>query len=326
MTEKIQENEISFVVQGPIYGAKSENPNEQYTRRCLESIRKFFPTSEIVLSTWKGVDVSGLDYDTLVLNKDPGATIWHESKKLYNNTNRQIVSTKNGLKKAKGKYAVKLRADTILLSKGFLDYFGTFEKYSKSKILKNRVIISLAGSLVPQRHGTIFHLSDIFLFGYRTDLIDIWDIPLTKEPGFSTWYKGKPGNLNPKGFLYRYVSEQYLWLTFFRKHHKLEYEVDKKPTEEQIKLFEDFVANNVVPVSMNKLAIKMLKYPPANFLQIVDYSGYTSMEWIKLYNKYCSANLKTSTNLLLLEKKLLHAIAALIPNSIKVNFLGKPKD
>jgi len=53
-----------------------------------------------------------LNFDTLVLSHDPGATIRTQGGLLPNNVNRQIVSTRNGLQKASGKYAVKIRTDT----------------------------------------------------------------------------------------------------------------------------------------------------------------------------------------------------------------------
>ena len=59
---------ISVVVQGPILPFQ--------TAICLKSIRKFLPKAEIILSTWEGSNINDLDYDVLVLNKDPGAEIF----------------------------------------------------------------------------------------------------------------------------------------------------------------------------------------------------------------------------------------------------------
>lgn len=59
----IDTKDISVVVQGAVGG---------YTPVCLASVRKHLPESEIVLSTWKGSNVEGLDYDVLVLSDDPG--------------------------------------------------------------------------------------------------------------------------------------------------------------------------------------------------------------------------------------------------------------
>ncbi len=55
--------EISVVVQGPVVGASSDPDDRQLTRRCLTSIRALLPNAEIILSTWRGSDVSGLQLD-----------------------------------------------------------------------------------------------------------------------------------------------------------------------------------------------------------------------------------------------------------------------
>ena len=60
----IDTKDISIVVQGAV--------DPKNTPKCLTSIRKYLPGAEIILSTWEGTDCTGLDYDVLVLNKDPG--------------------------------------------------------------------------------------------------------------------------------------------------------------------------------------------------------------------------------------------------------------
>jgi hypothetical protein len=81
VTYMISDKDISVVVQGPIH--KQDN----LTKRVLESVRTHLPNAELILSTWKGSDVDGLDCDVLLLNDDPGAINGY-------NVNRQIVSTR----------------------------------------------------------------------------------------------------------------------------------------------------------------------------------------------------------------------------------------
>ena len=69
---RVATSDISVVVQGAIAGP-SKDGKAYPTRDCLLSIRRRLPGAEIILSTWKGSDVTGLDYDQLVLNDDPGA-------------------------------------------------------------------------------------------------------------------------------------------------------------------------------------------------------------------------------------------------------------
>ena len=73
----IDSKEISVIVQGAV--------DKKITPKTLKSVRKYLPNAEIILSTWEGTDISGLDYDIVLLSKDPGAYIFDwESKKLNN--------------------------------------------------------------------------------------------------------------------------------------------------------------------------------------------------------------------------------------------------
>src|SRR5688572_23523406 len=99
--------DFSVVVQGPVMGKPGEDYVKQKTLQCLDSIKATLPDAEVIISTWKGSDCSHLYFDKLVLNDDPGAISYndYELKHILNNTNRQIVSTCNGLKAASRKYA-----------------------------------------------------------------------------------------------------------------------------------------------------------------------------------------------------------------------------
>jgi hypothetical protein len=90
--KNIDSKDISVVVQGPIH------TQDNLTKRVLESVRTHLPNAELILSTWKGSEVDGLDCDILLLNDDPGAING------LNNVNRQIVSTRNGLQKVFGSF------------------------------------------------------------------------------------------------------------------------------------------------------------------------------------------------------------------------------
>ena len=169
----ILSSNISVIVQGPIHH------QESLTKRVLESVRTHLPNAELILSTWKGSDVSGLDCDVLLLNDDPGAIIRN------NNVNRQIVSTRNGLQKASRHYAMKLRTDTLLTGTGFLDVFDRCpERREDFKVFQHKIVIPTLYTRNPfrvsvySRNTYFFHPSDIFQFGLTNDLILLWDIPL----------------------------------------------------------------------------------------------------------------------------------------------------
>ena len=92
---KIKSQDISVVVQGNV---------DKVTVDTLQSVRRFLPKAEIILSTWKAAAYEGLDYDKLVLSKDPGAVTFDIRLNKLNNINRIIVSSKAGVRHAKRKY------------------------------------------------------------------------------------------------------------------------------------------------------------------------------------------------------------------------------
>ena len=117
----INSKDISVVVQGAI--------DKINTKLCLQCIRKQFPYAEVILSTWEGSNVSNLDYDIVLFNKDPGAALCSNAENVLNNVNREIVSTFNGIKQAKNKYILKIRSDLILNGKNILKcFFKSFKR------------------------------------------------------------------------------------------------------------------------------------------------------------------------------------------------------
>ena len=168
-------NDISVVVQGPIH------TQDNLTKRVLESVRTHLPNAELILSTWKGSKVDGLDCDILLLNEDPGAL---EKQPISRNLNRQIVSTRNGIMASTRIFVLKLRTDCMLSGKGFLSFFEKFpNRNPKYSVFKNRVVTITLYSRNPRCYLYLFHPSDISQFGKREDLLLNWDIPLLSQEG-----------------------------------------------------------------------------------------------------------------------------------------------
>ena len=204
-TSPIITKDISVVVQGAV--------DKKKTLKCLKSLRKKLPDAEIILSTWIGSDVTifkGL-YDILVFNDDPGSYNMSEVTWKTNNVNRQIVSTINGVKKATRKYVLKLRTDLVINNTDFLKHYNEIMKNPLKRekpysVFKNRVMIDTYFTRNSEYNsctqcGLCFHPSDLWLFGLKDDIENLFDIPLQNE--FIV-------NLNGIKFQYR-TPEQYIW-------------------------------------------------------------------------------------------------------------------
>jgi len=299
MREKIKAGEISVVVQGPIVDDPISPDREKLTSRCLKNIRKFLPGAEIILSTWKDSNLDGLEYDIVVENDDPGSYYRNDFFKVLNNVNRQIVSTKNGIFKANKKYVLKLRSDVILESANFLKYFAKYKKKSDQfNILKERVLACTFFSRNPRwLRPYPFHPSDLVFFGLKEDLVNIWDIPLAKEPETSRWFEFNPRptlDYYPPD-LARYCPEQYIWISFLKKYNVIHCDHQWDTSGHNIELTELTFANNLVLIEPEKWQISWVKYDK---IRLVDWvSIYSHKEWLALYKKYCDNKLFLPINI-----------------------------
>ena len=160
----LQSRDVSIVVQGVI---------NEYTKECLLSIRKNFPNAQIILSTWVNSEIDDLDYDKVVFSEDPGASIIDDVSGTLNNVNRQIISTKSGLKQAERKYVLKTRTDIIWNDDNILNYFALYDEGYNSKHFHNRVLICNYYTRNPSVLPLPFHISDWIAFGLNEDIIYI---------------------------------------------------------------------------------------------------------------------------------------------------------
>ncbi len=273
--------EISVVIQGSVDIKK--------TTKCIKSIRCCLPGAVVVLSTWKGENVDGLDYDQVIFNDDPGAfRCKRDDSSRLCNINRQIVSTLAGLKCVRTKYAVKMRSDFCLNGNGFLDYFCKFTSCNIDKGFKHPVITSEWFTRNPRmwtyRLRRAFHPSDIFLFGYTEDLIKLFDTELYPKE-YQVYNTECPENIN----IYRYDPEQYIWISFLKRVNYFEKfdipvswsvcrSIDVKNTEESF-------AKNLIILSNKQIGLVALKEGIYNRASVKD-NCYTYKEWLELYRYY----------------------------------------
>jgi len=218
---EIKSSEISVVVQGAV--------DKELTPKCLLSIRKYLPEAEIILSTWEGTDVSGLSYDKVLLNKDPGAFPYLRNSLKSNNLNRYLVSSRNGIQKASKKYILKIRSDIVLTGCNFLNWFDEFPRRDKRySLFEHKVLTSslytLEGELDLKEgkgkiHSTPYHISDWWHFGFGSDIRLLYSCSIIKDFQNFAQYFTNPNYgikwMNDR--LLRFPSEQYLGVELAKK-------------------------------------------------------------------------------------------------------------
>lgn len=170
---RINSKDISVVIQGTMF--RNSNEPTKGIDIVLPKIRKFFPDAEIIVSTWQGEDVSGLDVDRVVLSEDPGG--FPDIKRGSRNLNRQIVTTVAGVKASTRDYVLKTRCDIVFTSAEI----AQIGLSSESSFLDNPITMTNIYVRSAIRSSLLFHPSDIVHFGLRKDVLSYWDIPLEIE-------------------------------------------------------------------------------------------------------------------------------------------------
>lgn len=275
----INNKEISFVVQGPIVGDK-------ITYKTCSSIRKYFPNSKIILSSWAQSNTKYIDYDILVLSKDPGAEFnYYTDREIKNNINRMLISTINGLNKVNTKYAVKIRSDIFFESNKLLFLLKKIKKNSNDIFSKSKIIIPSNLTVNPSRVTKMaLHPSDFFFAGYTKDLIDMFSIKLMRKDEM-TWFlnnKMPPGSDYPT-LIPRFSNEQFLFYSFLKKKIDFKFENAFQINDEIINIHNDVFQKIFLLYHSKKIGINCYKYPLSRFSSIKH--AYTEYEFKNINSK-----------------------------------------
>lgn len=275
----IDYSDITFVVQGDV---------ADITFKTFASIRKHLPGAPIVMSTSTPNSLlNKLEADDVVISPDPGARPigdWPGAK--MNNINRQIVSSRQGLKKVKTKYAFKIRSDYLIDGVGFLDYFDKFPKCDENfRIFKHKLLAGCYFSRNPRMQDpNPYHPSDVAFFGLAEDLVNLFDIPLDD---FTTRYVDERGACHCQ-----YIPEQYLFISYLRKIGRVvpcRCAIDVTP--ENIVETEKYFASNFIMLDFQRFNLSSIREAfdislnPPGF-----HSCFTHTEWIQLYRDHVDAS------------------------------------
>ena len=261
--------DISFVVQGPVQSIDGRSQEEGATERCLNSIRRWFPKSTIILSTWENQTIHCLDYDKLVVNQDPGS-LNSGPAGTFNNVNRQIVSTSNGLQTVETKYAAKIRSDFYFeICPEFLGLYEKQSRFFESAMTKRSFLQPVCTCFHPTMIFRPHWISDWFHFGHTDDMRRLWEISLATRAD-AEWFKNRPletgiferlfSHTNPQAWT-KYSPEQHIWINYQRAAgfaNLPEHRNDALPT----KLFEGHKrwAKHFIAVSRSEIGLKSKKY------------------------------------------------------------------
>ena len=274
---KIPNKEITFVLQGPIIQEKN------VTKRSCESIKKYFPESKIILSTWKNSNSNNLNFDEKIETEDPGANNYYyfNNYKILNNINRMITSSYNGLISVKTKYSIKLRSDMYLQSNNLLKLLGIVNTSSCNYARKKIIIPSNMATNPDRELKLLFHPSDCFFAGLSEDLIDLFDIPLMNSEQMTYFKNHKSQNFQKSPILARYTCEQYLFYSFIKKKINFNFENAFDYSEKNKSIHDKVFSDLFLMFRNTKIGVNGYKYPISFFSSSL-YIAYTENEFYKI--------------------------------------------
>lgn len=275
----VKDADVTFVVQGPIV---------ELTAKVLESISRLFPSSQIILSTWRGQDVSSfsdIPHLNVVKSRDPGAVSDHEAGSKLDNVNRQIVSSKAGLEEVTTGYVVKTRTDIVFTKPNILKLFSKFS--GKATWFKEKVLSVNYNFKNPDLIGLVFHPSDLVLMGQTIDIYQLFNVPLRSSSDSQrlSWDDHPPlffRRIYPS-LLTLHTAEAYLLVEFLKKI-KPEWQTKKLETcftdnAEIKKCWKQAIVENYIVVDPFRLGVRFSKYP---FREFKSFYSLTHIEWQNL--------------------------------------------
>ena len=286
---------ISVVIQGPVVGTPEVKYRRRLTQRCLDSVRRILPHASVVLSTWDGSDIAGLEPDQVVFSSDPGGTLCDDYHQVGNNVNRQIVSSLAGIRRAGRPYCLRVRSDLILGSDQFLQFWKKFPvrqseyRFAAERILSCSIYSRLFAGVGDLRTRIVFHPSDFVFFGFRQDLENLFDVPLAEQPISSRWFDQYP---RPAGVTdcyqtnhCRFFPEQHLWMNFVRKFVPLRLAHRLDLSHPDVRHDIPSQLNNLVVLDQDHWRFTMPKYSLRQYvLEPYDWDGlFRHQVWREMY-------------------------------------------
>ncbi len=276
----IPDHEITFLIQGPEHFA---------IKKSIENIKNIFPASKIILSSTSDYKEIYPASDLTIVSEDPGAIPFSTYKNSrLNNTNRQIVSTHEGLKYVSTRLVFKLRSDFILQGNHFLRYFGKYPKFLDNyQIFSNKILACSFFSRNPESyHPFPFHISDLVFFGLTLDIKKLYDVPLMNE-------QDQRFILDKDIIRNRFHPEQHILLNCLKKsnfnYHCNYYNFT---TQENIIETERIFASNFILLNFEQFSLLPTKDTFNQKMNPIYFAScYTHNEWKYLYKKNCDENL-----------------------------------
>lgn len=236
--------DLTFVIQGPV------DILNIYKSSAVKSIKKYFPDSKIIISTWgQTAQCVTNEHISIVTNIDPGAPHVRGDKWAIN-FRRQGVSTLGGLAHCKTIYACKIRSDCYFVTNSLRKFFVDYLRSGKKFLFTDKLF----------RFPYFNYASDWFQIGRTSDLIELWQESLRIEQQLEYFNVFKYSFYDKEvNFYARYHPEQIVYQAL----HPDESIIDRdfRPSVIDYMLYRYNFNKSYFTVGKINIDLKCVKYP-----------------------------------------------------------------
>jgi hypothetical protein len=283
----IKNEDVTFVIQGSI----SDNATLHSTNKLIRSLKRFYPGSDLIVSTFQSLKLEKVECNNFVISNDPGSQKSNILTGAMNNVNRQITASREGLIQVNTKYSVKLRNDLIFKNNHLLKVLNARppKAISSYSLTKEYVIICNFTTVNPSKFLKLpHHPCDWLYAGLTSDILSIWDIKHFSDE--DAHYYEKPEfhkvSIHQRGDINRFRPEAFIWKSFLEKSVKLDFEDSYDLSSDNIRITNQYFANNLVILTPRILGFKSQKhkqklkskskmYSLRDYKNLIDHYGIT---------------------------------------------------
>lgn len=260
--------DITFVVCGIVC---------QTTSLCIKSIKRNFPESKIILSTWIDSDISSIEVDKVLYCRDPG-DYEIDTSGVNANLYRMLDSVAIGMSHVETSHAVRIRTDFYFRNRNLLKLKLEPVQSKNFKVFNKRIIALNLYFRNPSFYPCLYHIGDMFHYGLTSDLKKLWSLDRIDQ---ELIIKNKKFIFDlDRNLRYRYHNEQYLWVKLLRKSDffcNLKYQTDLNYKDYNIS--QSTIAQNFDIYDANVLGLVI----PDRFCSL-DQTLYTQDDLVRLRN------------------------------------------
>ena len=260
---------LSLIIQGP-FNINISNVLQYYVNQ--------FPALEIIIISWyldyskyKKILDKNLVNIKIIIAKDPSGQVSSNGEKL--NVNRQLVSTKLGIKNTYREYCLKTRSDIRININKTIGQYNKFNRvnFTTTKYKESILVVNLT-SENPNYSGRYFSYCDWIYCGLSRDLDEL----IIADPYPEEFLSFKNNNTSSL----RYNAEQWMVLKGLLGKDFYRIMPHSYSSSEQVINCHINISKSFIILNPYRLGLKSFKY---NFYQFGLSNMYSFKEWKTLY-------------------------------------------